>query len=38
MGKCDKCEIRKIYAYLDIHWLGEEDCPCECPVEEKKGD
>lgn len=34
MNKCDNCEIRKFYARaFDMHWMGEDDCPCVCEKE-----
>lgn len=34
MSKCDNCEIRKYIARgLDLHWMGEDDCPFECQIE-----
>ena len=33
MSKCDFCQFKKAYARLDFHWLGEDDCPLDCPFE-----
>ena len=30
---CDNCEVRKAFAKaLDMHWLGQDDCPLDCDV------
>ena len=32
MVDCNDCVLRKGMAkFIDIHWLGAEDCPLECP-------
>ena len=37
VSKCENCEIRKYFARaFDMHWLGEDDCPYECEVKDKK--
>ena len=33
MSKCDFCQFKKAYAAFDLHWLGEDDCPLDCPFE-----
>ena len=39
MSKCDNCLIRQAYASgFDIHWMGEDDCPAECPVDLEYGE
>lgn len=35
MKDCTNCELRKAIARaFDLHWMGEDDCPMNCPAEE----
>lgn len=38
MDKCEKCKIKKDYAKMGFHWFDEEDCPYECPFDERKSE
>ena len=36
---CESCVLRKATALmLDLHWLGEDDCPYECPYKEDQNE